>query len=98
MLARGIIICCNIFLWNFPFFSTVVEVVFFFFSPPTLLFLLLCLLQVSSNLMALKIMTGGSAMCASCVSGAPAPIAAAVLSSGMRHAGLFQGYHHTGYF
>lgn len=33
MLARGIIICCNIFLWNFPFFGTVVEVGFFFFLP-----------------------------------------------------------------
>lgn len=90
MLTRGVIICCNICLWNFPFFSTVVEVVFF--SPPTLLFLLLCLLQVSSNLMALKIMTGESATCASCGSSTPAPITAAALSSGMRHAGLFQGY------
>lgn len=56
MLKRGIIICCNIFLWNFPFFGPVVEVDFF--SPPTFLFLQLCLLQVSSNPMALKIITG----------------------------------------
>lgn len=42
--------------------------------------------------MALKIMTGESAACASRGSGTPVPITAAALSSGMRHAGLFQGY------
>lgn len=35
MLTRGIIICCNILLWNFPFFGTVVEVFFFLPTHPS---------------------------------------------------------------